>query len=74
MDDNFSFFLILGETILKVAPEALTTLSAAAMHDIAHLLRPGHLQQLRNILDDDEATSNDQFVALECTPKNKLTN
>ncbi len=35
------------------------------MKDIAHLLRPGHLQQLRNILDDVEATENDKFVALE---------
>ena len=35
------------------------------MIDIAHLLRPGHLQQLRNILDDTEASKNDKFVALE---------
>ncbi len=35
------------------------------MIDIAHLLRPGHLQQLRNILDDKEASTNDKFVALE---------
>ena len=35
------------------------------MIDVAHLLRPGHLQQLRNILDDPEASDNDRFVALE---------
>ena len=35
------------------------------MVDIAHLLRPGHLQQLANILSDPEATSNDRFVALQ---------
>ncbi len=35
------------------------------MRDIAHLLRPGHLQQLANILDDPEASPNDRFVALE---------
>ena len=35
------------------------------MRDIAHLLRPGHLQQLRNILDDPEASANDRFVALD---------
>ncbi len=35
-----------------------------AMRDIAHLLRPGHLQQLSNILDDPEASANDRFVAL----------
>ena len=35
------------------------------MRDIAHLLRPAHLQQLRNILDDPEASDNDRFVALD---------
>ena len=35
------------------------------MHDIAHYLRPAHLQQLRNILDDPEASDNDRFVALD---------
>jgi fumarate hydratase class I len=35
------------------------------MHDIAHYLRPAHLQQLRNILDDPEASNNDKFVALD---------
>jgi fumarate hydratase class I len=54
-----------GKTILKVAPEALTVLCGEAMRDISHLLRPGHLQQLRNILDDDEASDNDRFVALD---------
>ncbi|MCC6226008.1 MAG: fumarate hydratase [Microthrixaceae bacterium] len=54
-----------GERFLRVEPEALTLLTSTAMRDIAHLLRPGHLQQLRNILDDPEATSNDQFVATE---------
>lgn len=39
-----------GVPILKVEPEALTLLAAQAMTDIAHLLRPGHLQQLANIL------------------------
>ncbi len=54
-----------GHTFLRVDPEALTLLTHEAMRDIAHLLRPGHLQQLRNILDDGEASSNDRFVALE---------
>jgi fumarate hydratase, class I len=51
--------------LLAVKNEALHALSKQAFSDIAHLLRPGHLQQLRNILDDPEASSNDQFVALE---------
>ena len=52
-------------TFLKVSPEAITLLTQTAMRDIAHLLRPGHLQQLRNILDDPEASANDRFVALD---------
>ena len=54
-----------GQDYLSVPGEALTTLAKTAFADIAHLLRPGHLQQLRNILDDPEASPNDQFVALE---------
>ena len=54
-----------GEEILKVDPRALTLLASEAMRDIAHLLRPGHLAQLRKILDDPEASDNDKFVALD---------
>jgi fumarate hydratase class I len=63
--DHVSTFEAGGKTFLKVEPEALTLLTREAMGDIAHLLRPGHLQQLSNILKDPEATSNDRFVALE---------
>lgn len=52
-------------TFLKVSQEAITLLTETAMRDIAHLLRPGHLQQLANILDDPEASGNDRFVALD---------
>ena len=54
-----------GREILQVEPEALVRLATAAFDDIAHLLRPGHLAQLRKILDDPEASANDRFVALE---------
>jgi fumarate hydratase class I len=40
-------------------------LTFAAIRDISHLFRPGHLQQLRAILDDPEASANDRFVALQ---------
>ena len=50
---------------LEVTPEAITLLTQEAMRDIAHFLRPGHLQQLRHILDDPEASDNDRFVALD---------
>ena len=52
-------------TFLQVAPEALTLITETAMRDIAHYLRPAHLQQLRNVLDDPEASDNDRFVALD---------
>ncbi|MBI1775705.1 MAG: fumarate hydratase [Proteobacteria bacterium] len=51
--------------VLRVAPEALSLLASQAFHDISHLLRPGHLKQLRRILDDPEASDNDRFVALD---------
>jgi fumarate hydratase, class I len=54
-----------GQEVLKIDPSALAMLAEVAMRDTSHLLRPGHLQQLRNILDDDEASPNDKFVALE---------
>eukprot|EP00047_Mylnosiga_fluctuans_P003881 m.231475 g.231475 ORF g.231475 m.231475 type:complete len:563 (+) comp12222_c0_seq1:36-1724(+) len=56
---------VAGKKVLQVQPEALTLLSNQAMVDIAHLLRPGHLQQLSNILKDPESSQNDRFVALE---------
>jgi len=54
-----------GNRIVKVAREALTLLAAQAFADSAHLLRPGHLAQLRAILDDPEASANDKFVAFD---------
>ena len=64
-DEGVSTFEAAGETFLKVDPEALRLLTATAMHDIAHYLRSSHLQQLRNILDDTDASPNDHFVAME---------
>src|SRR6201995_2563394 len=52
-----------GRSFLSVEPEALTLLSRTAFRDIAHLLRPSHLKQLRSILDDPEASPNDRYVA-----------
>ena len=52
-----------GREFIEVEPGALTLLAQTAMHDIAHLLRPGHLRQLRSILDDPQASPNDRFVA-----------
>lgn len=52
-----------GERVVVVEGSALTELAATAVRDISHLLRPGHLAQLRKILDDPEASNNDRFVA-----------
>jgi len=54
-----------GRTFLQVEPEALRLLTAEAMHDIAHYLRPAHLTQLASIMNDAEASPNDRFVALD---------
>jgi fumarate hydratase class I len=54
-----------GRTFLEVSPEALRLLTAQAMHDIAHYLRPAHLSQLASIMNDPEASPNDRFVALD---------
>jgi fumarate hydratase class I len=54
-----------GRRFLTVDPAVLTQLTAEAMHDIAHYLRPAHLTQLRSILDDPAASPNDRFVALD---------
>ena len=54
----------LGE-FLRVDASAITRLTAEAMRDISHFLRPDHLQQLADILRDPEASENDRFVALD---------
>ena len=64
-DDYVSTFEAGGRRFLKVEPEALRLLTAEAMRDMAHLLRPGHLTQLAAILEDPEASPNDRFVAIE---------
>ena len=63
--EGVSTFEAGGQQFLKVEPEALRVLTAEAMHDIAHFLRPAHLAQLRRIIDDPEASGNDRFVALD---------
>jgi len=63
--EGVSTYEVDGRTFLKVEPEALRVLTAEAMRDIAHYLRPAHLAQLRKIIDDPEASGNDRFVALD---------
>ena len=54
-----------GKRILKIEPKGLELITREAMRDMAHLLRPSHLQQLAGILKDDKASENDRFVARE---------
>jgi len=63
--DGVTTVTVDGREMLKVEPETLRHVARAAFDDIAHLLRPAHLAQLRKILDDEEASRNDKFVALE---------
>ncbi len=63
--EGVSTFEADGQTFLRVDPEVIRRLTAEAMHDISHYLRPAHLAQLRRIIDDPESSGNDRFVALD---------
>ena len=63
--DHVSTVEVDGRTFLKIEPEGLSELAATAMRDTSHLLRPAHLAQLRLILDDEQSSDNDRFVAME---------
>ncbi len=62
---GLSTIVVDDRTVLKITPAALSELAFQAFRDVAQLLRPGHLAQLRAILDDPEASANDRFVALD---------
>jgi len=64
-DEYVSVTEINGKEVVTIDPKAITLLTFEAYKDVSHLLRPGHLQQLRNILDDPEASDNDRFVAFD---------
>ena len=63
--DGVSVVKLGDKEFLQVTPEAIAKLTEVAIHDINHYLRPEHLQQLANILQDPEASANDRFVALD---------
>src|SRR6056297_1698345 len=62
--DHVSVAQFEGEDILKVDKEGLTKLANAAFYDTSFMLRTEHLKQVAAILDDDEASENDKYVAL----------
>ncbi|MBH68715.1 MAG: fumarate hydratase [Rhodospirillaceae bacterium] len=63
--DLVSINNLAGQQFLHVRADALTLLAEHAFRDISHLLRPSHLAQLRNIIEDKTASRNDHFVAME---------
>ncbi|TCC60554.1 fumarate hydratase [Kribbella pittospori] len=63
--EGVSTFTAGDRTFLQIEPDVLRALTAEAMHDISHYLRTAHLEQLRRIIDDPEASGNDRFVALD---------
>ena len=63
--DGISTTKVGDRTFLNIAPEVLEKIAYEAIHDISHYLRSDHLQQLRNIIDDPEASPNDRFVAID---------
>ncbi len=52
-----------GRKVLKVDPKGLELLSKEAFADVSFYLRASHLEKLKLILSDPEATDNDRFVA-----------
>lgn len=60
--DHVSTIEVAGRTLLKVEPEGLKLLAKQAFNDISFFLRPAHLRQLREELNDPEASDNDRFV------------
>lgn len=54
-----------GRTLLHIEPWVLSSLAKEALTDVNHYFRPGHLGQLKAILEDPEASANDKLVARE---------
>lgn len=61
--EHLSVETVGSRKILNIAAEGLELLAREAVTDVSFFLRPGHLEQLRRILLDPEASDNDRFVA-----------
>lgn len=64
-NEGVSVIKLGNQEFVQVEPVALEKLTAEAIHDISHYLRPDHLQQLADIIADPEASPNDRFVATD---------
>lgn len=61
--DYVSVEKIGNREVLNIDPKGLELLAQEALGDVSFYLRTSHLEKLRAILDDPEATDNDRFVA-----------
>jgi fumarate hydratase class I len=52
-------------TFLNIEDSVLEKVAYEAIHDISHYLRTSHLEQLKKIVDDPDASPNDRFVAID---------
>lgn len=62
--DGISVTEFEGKEILKVSPEVLSKVAKACFHDCSFMLRTEHLKMVAAILDDEEASENDKYVAI----------
>jgi fumarate hydratase class I len=52
-----------GKQVLKIDLPGLTLIAQDAMRDVSHLLRTSHLEGLKKMIDDPQASPNDVYVA-----------
>ncbi len=64
-NEGISTIKIGDRTFLNIEPSVLEKVAYEAIHDISHYLRTSHLEQLRKIIDDPDASPNDRFVATD---------
>lgn len=62
-DNGGEIVTLKGKEFLWLPAQRLTELTQQAFHDVSFYLRRAHLNQLTSILDDQEASDNDKYVA-----------
>lgn len=63
--DGISTTEVDGRTFLTIDAETIRKISYEAIRDISFFLRTSHIEQLRKIIDDPEASPNDRYVATD---------
>ncbi len=62
--DHVSLDTFNGAPVLCIEPEGLAKMAQTALRDVSFMLRTDHIKQVAAILEDDEASENDKYVAL----------